>query len=121
MTTPTRNSPKSKFEIEANHDNTSQEIIRTTADKLKLVLIEHLNKVENAKSWQTPFSIIVTIVLVFCSADFRVAFGLPADTWRALFIFSLVGCVAWLIYSLVRYGRSPTLASIIAKIKNSDE
>lgn len=117
MSAPIRKGLNARVDVEIIHDNTSQEIIVTTSDKLNLVLIEHLNKVETSKSWQTPFSMTLTIALVFCSADFKSSFGLSADTWHAIFIIALAASIIWLIFNIIRYAQSPSLSMIIKKIK----
>jgi hypothetical protein len=104
--------------IDEIHDNTSQELIYINDDKLKLILIEHLAKVENGKAWLTPFGLLLTVILVFCSADFKLAFGIPADTWRAVFIIVGLICLLWLIYCLSKMGKSQTLDDVIKIVKN---
>lgn len=100
------------------HDNTYQELIFINADRLKLILIEHLENVKNRSAWQAPFGLVITIVLVFCSSDFKTAFGLSADTWRATFLLGGGACLAWLIISLLRIKKSITLDDVIAVVKN---
>lgn len=100
------------------HVNTSQELISITADKLKLILLEHLSQIEINKAWQMPLSLFVTIVLVFCSAEFKPAFGIPADTWRAIFIIGGVVCFIWVSVCLFRIKRGITVDDVIDAIKN---
>lgn len=119
MPTPRKNGVKLHFQVQATHDNTTQEIVRITVDKLRLALISHLDKFENAKSWQVPLSLLITIALVFCTANFKQAFGISAGTWEALFIFATLACFVWLVISLKRAGKSPSIDSLINKIKNA--
>lgn len=104
--------------VDVNHDNTSQEVISITNDKLKLILIEHLSRVESAKAWQMPLSLFITIVLVFCTADFKLAFGISADTWRAVFIICGFISLIWLIYCLRKIQRSKTVDDVMDIVKN---
>ena len=109
------------LDIDEIHDNTSQELISITADKLKLILIEHLGKIQSAQAWQAPLSLVVAIVLVFCSAEFKSAFGLSADTWRAAFFLSGVGCLIWLIVCLIKFKESRTIDDVLSIIKNKQK
>lgn len=112
-----RSGKTSSVDITAMHDNTSQEIVTITVDKLKLILIEHLSRIESNKAWQTPLSLIVTIILVFCSAEFKKALGISADSWLAIFFLGGVGCCVWLVVCLFRLNKSITPDDVIATIK----
>jgi hypothetical protein len=103
------------------HDNTSQELISITVDKLKLILIQYLACIKQNDSWQMPLSLIVTIVLVFCSAEFKPAFGLSADTWCAIFVISGFGCAVWFFVTLFRLKKSMSVDDVIGVIKNKME
>ena len=105
------------LDIDVIHDNTSQELISITDDKLRLILIDHLAKVDTSKAWQAPLGLVITIILVFCTAEFK-AFGLSADTWQAAFFLSGIACLIWLIVCLVRIRNSRTIDDVMAVIKN---
>jgi len=112
------NRNKTSVNIETVHDNTSQELINITDDKLKLILKEHLEDVESEKAWQMPFGLGITIIIVFCTADFKSAFSMPADTWRAVFLILGVGCLVWLVFSIVKRKLSKSLDDLMDIIKN---
>jgi len=65
--------------VDEIHDNTSTQLVTITIDKLKLIQIEHLQKIEDSKSWHTPLSLVITLSLVFCSSQFKDAFGIKVD------------------------------------------
>lgn len=105
--------------VDTVHNNTSLELISITADKLKLILIEHLKCVENKKAWQNPLSILLTIILVFCSAEFKPAFGIPASTWQAVFIIAGIGSTIWLGTTLFSIRKNTlSLDDVLSIIKN---
>ena len=47
-----------------HYKNIDHNLITTTEDKLKLLLIKYANKLENKKSWLTPLGIFITLFLV---------------------------------------------------------
>lgn len=103
--------------VEVNH-NTDQKLISITEDKLRLILLEYRDKDENNKAWQIPLGLLVTIILVFCSAEFKPAFRLSAAIWEAIFMISGILCAVWLFRSLYRLRSAPTLDQVINSIKN---
>lgn len=104
--------------VEEVHDNTSQQLISITSDKLKLALIEHLDCVSKKNAWHMPLSLFVGVVIVFCSSSFKLAFGLSPDTWTAIFILFGAGCFIWLCFCLVSLRKSKSLDELIEVIKN---
>ncbi|MGJ1446056.1 hypothetical protein [Sphingobacterium spiritivorum] len=102
------------------HKNVEQEIIITTSDKIKLVLIETKEILTSKRDWWTPFGLFMTFVITFCTADFKGFLGLTKDTWEALFIFLTVATFVWLIFSLIKLGKywgKGDLKTIIDQIK----
>lgn len=117
MANPVGRSVK-KQEFSAVHDNTSTEVVSITLDKLKLILIEHLQKIESRTSWSVPFGILITVALVFCSASFKEAFGISADSWAAVFIIVGISSFVWLCFSLYKMQEKQSLDDVIKHIKN---
>lgn len=108
-------------EISQVFKNTSQEIIETTTDKLKLILIEYLARIEDNKAWQMPLSLLITILLVFCTADFKEAFKLKADFWKAIFLIGAVASAVWFMACLMNRSKSISIDGVIEKIKNNSD
>jgi hypothetical protein len=42
--------------------------------------------IREKKAWAAPASILLSIIVVFVTADFKEAFGVQAATWRAVFM-----------------------------------
>jgi hypothetical protein len=101
------------------HVNTSQEIIQVTDDKLRLILSCHLDVMEKRKDWIAPLGLVIAVITVFVSSEFKDALGLDAATWRAIFILSGLASGVWLVYTLVVAWRSPSLDDVVRAIKNS--
>ena len=106
--------------VDEIHENTSTQIITITTDKLKIILIEHLHKVERSKAWHAPLSLFAAIVLVFCSAEFKDAFGIQASAWCAIFVLSGLASLAWLVVTLFQIKSSITVEDVIDNIKNKN-
>jgi len=108
-------------EVAGVHSNTAQELIRITEDKLRLKLLLHLSKIERTKEWQVPASLLIGVVLTLTTADAKDAFGISKYAWQALFLMIAVLSLIWLICTLVRLGKKPTLEKLILSIKSSHD
>ncbi|PVZ59320.1 hypothetical protein C9422_10285 [Pseudomonas sp. B1(2018)] len=104
--------------VEQIHNNTSQEVITITTDKLRLALIAHLDCVQKKDQWQMPLSLLVGVVVVFCSSTFKSAFGLSADSWAAMFAMFGSGCFLWFLHSLFKLRKATSLEDLIEIIQN---
>ena len=80
-------------------NNTAQDIIVTTKDKIELVLLKTEKYLANKKEWITPMGLIITCVITLLTADFK-DFLFSASVWKAVFIITTVICSIWLIHSL---------------------
>lgn len=102
--------------INAVHDNTGQEVIKITSDKLELILERHLKNLERRKDWIAPLGLLLAIITTFCAATFKDAL-LPADTWKAVFFLSGLVSLYWLCLSLWASFRAPAIGDLMVKIK----
>jgi hypothetical protein len=100
------------------HANVEQEIIVTTEDKIRLCLMKHLSKVEKKGMWIAPAGILMTLIITFITADFKV-FLFPAATWAAVFIMSTLLTVIWLLYSIRFIFTSTNMDDIINELKKA--
>jgi hypothetical protein len=120
MTTTNGSFSNVRTEVKLVHSNLDQEVIMITEDKLRLVLNEHLTKAEKKKDLIAPSGIFITIATIFATTTFKKFFFEPA-TWEAIFFI----CGAISLYLLIRAGlrafNSPSVDSIIEKIKNKSE
>jgi hypothetical protein len=106
-------------QISQVHRNTNQEVIQITDDKLRLILKDHLHKMERRKDWIAPLGVLIAVISVFVSASFKDALGLPAATWSAIFVIFGLASLIWLVRCLAAVRRSPTLDDVVNAIKNS--
>lgn len=83
------------------HKNVNQEIIITTADKIKLVLINTRDILASQRDWWTPFGLLISFVTTLCTADFKDAFGGSKEFWHAIFVLLTLFSLVWLIKSFI--------------------
>ena len=98
------------------HSNLDQEIIQITEDRLRLVMKDHLEIIEEKKAWHAPLGVLLAIVAAFVTADFRDAY-FKAATWQAVFLITGVLSLIWLIKTILRAANSPSIDDIVSKIK----
>jgi hypothetical protein len=101
------------------HSNTELTLIQITEDKLRLALLEHLNVVESKKSWQLPLGLLLAVVPVLLTSDFRDTAGIDKTTWKAFFMFLSAASGLWLLVSLRTAFVSTTIDGLVGKIKNA--
>ena len=104
--------------IDRIHSNTGQTLIEITEDKLRLVLVQHLGVVESKRRWHVPFSILIALVSVSLTSDFRDVWGIGKATWQALFMFATVASIVWLVVTLRFAFEQATLDSLVQRVKN---
>lgn len=112
---------RSKFnsvDVQEVHSNVDLEVIEITTDKLKIILLEHLDSLLKGSSWQTPLSLLVTVIIVFCTANFQSFLSLSADSWKAIFVILGLSNAIWLIYSLTELKKKQTVDDFLNRVKN---
>ena len=117
MLSPTSTPETQVVEVTDIHENTSQEVIRITVDRLKLVLVEHKNGFERRKEWHTPLGLVLTVVLVFITSTFKDSLGFKADTWSAFFLIVLIIAFTWLLRAAYIAYNCPGIDDIVEKMK----
>ena len=102
------------------HKNVKQEIIITTEDKIKLVLINTKEIMTSRRDWWTPFGLLVAFITTLCTADFKTAFSLSKEFWHAIFVLLTIFSAGWFvmtIYKLIKNWGQDDLNKIIEQIK----
>ena len=98
------------------HMNVSQDFIITTEDKLRLLLVQHVDRIGQKRVWVTPFGILMTVGLTLINSSFKNA-GLSAATWQAIFIIGGIMSAAWLVRAVFLAIKSETIEDIVKRIK----
>ena len=107
-------------EVDQLYLNVSQRVIVTTEDKIKLCLGKHFKNVEKKREWLTPLSLLVTIIIVFATSNFK-AYILSAATWEAIFVILGIVCFAWFILTIKNAFQNIKIENIIDELKLGDK
>jgi hypothetical protein len=100
------------------HLNLDQDAILTTEDKVRLVLLTHLQRLEKRKSWIAPVGIFITVLTSFVTTNFK-DFGLKAATWEAIFLIAGVVSFVWLVIAFIQAIKAPSLDDVVSELKKS--
>jgi len=106
------------------HKNVNQEIIITTSDKIKLVLLSTKEIMTSQRDWWTPFGLLISFISTLCTADFKLSFGISKDFWKAIFVLLTIFSFLWFcksIYRLIKNWGNDDLDKIIAQIKVNEQ
>mgnify|MGYP001589820894 CR=1 FL=1 len=108
------------IDVQKVHSNVDLEVIQITEDKLRLILNEHLSFISTQRAWISPLSILLTLIVVFVTTDFKDAY-FSAATWEAIFLVSTFLTTAWLIATIIKLFRAKSIEDIVCMIKNTEE
>jgi hypothetical protein len=100
------------------YSNLQQEIIITTEDKVRICLMQHLERMAEKKAWLVPLGIFLTILVVFPTTTFH-GFLVSAETWQAIFLICGTTSLIWLVAAFWRATRSSSLDDVVSAIKRS--
>jgi len=112
----------SKF-ISAKRSNVQSELIEITEDKLENILLKHLNKLKFIRSWITPLSLLITVIIAKSTATFSDFLNIKAAVWEALFLLGGICFFVWFIFSAItayRNRQSVSVEYLINTIKNAE-
>ena len=102
--------------------NTKSDLIEITEDKLENILTKFINDLKKSKSWLTPLSIFITLLITNLTADFKTFIGIPKEIWTAIFYISLALSLFWticqIIQAVLNYKKT-RIQYLINKIKNN--
>ena len=84
------------------HKNFAPEIVFIDVARLKNILRDYDDAVKKTSDWIGVLALVISLVLANCTAVFRSALGLTADTWKAIFVICMIAAFIWLIVVFVR-------------------
>ncbi len=84
------------------HKNLTQDVILTTEDKLRLVLLEHQSMLSSKKEWISGATLSLSLLSSLLLTNFKDGLGLSADTWRAAYGLFFMMALFWFINSLYK-------------------
>ncbi|GEM_PF-3931108 len=91
-------------------------IIVSTEDKISLSLIRHLRRIGEKRSWITPLSLLLTIVITFLTTEFK-TWIFVKETWQAVFLIAGGIFFLWFIWVVPRAFKSVTENDVLDEIK----
>lgn len=100
------------------HKNFAPEIVFIDVERLKNILRDYDEDVKKTSDWIGVLALVVSLVLANCTASFRPAIGMTADTWKAIFVICMIAASIWLIVVLVRLFRTRNRRKIDSLIKS---
>src|SRR5687767_14430668 len=105
--------------IDNRRSNVKSDLIEITEDKLEIILMKHIERMQLRKRWLLPLGFLVSVVLTLTTAQFNDSLGLKADVWHAFFLLLAIGSGIWLVVDLITlircWGKS-TLDYLISQI-----
>lgn len=107
-----------KVQVVDVHVNVDQEVIQITEDKLRLILKDYLTCISQSGGWLTPFGILLSIIMTFCTAKFDSFMGLGSEFWKSFFSILGLASLTWLIYCLKNRNNALSIDQFVDKIKN---
>lgn len=102
------------------HKNVNQEIIITTQDKIKLILMETKEHLISQRDWWTPFGLLLSFITTLLTVEFKEAFGISKEFWKAIFVIFTIFSLFWFLksmYKLIKNWGNDDLDKIIIKMK----
>lgn len=100
------------------HLNLAQDAIVITEDKVRLCLINHLQRMESKREWIAPAGILASIILTLATADFH-DFYLNADVWRAIFYVTGALVAYWLLRTLRAAFSRSSIEDVVREMKQA--
>ncbi len=107
-----------------HYKNVDQNFITITEDKMNLILIKHLNEIEDKKLWIAPLGIFITLLLIPLTTEkFKDAFSISASVWQAACYIAMVIFFIWFIILGLKSwaARKTTIESVINKLKQNSK
>lgn len=110
------NLPKQILEESTLHLNLSEGFIFITEDKVRICLMKYVEYLEKRGSWIAPAGILITIITVVVTADFKNKL-FPKEVWSALFIVAGIVSLVWLIFAISKTKKIKTIDDVINDLK----
>ena len=103
------------------YTNTHQEVIEITADRLELTLNRHIGRITDRNSWQVPFALLVTMAILFATAEFKSFAWASSEQLQTAFFLLAIGFFVWFLVTVVKFFRGSTVTKLMCEIKNVQE
>jgi len=103
------------------HVSPGQDFLVVSADRVRLRLREHEDRLHARASWQGPAGILASLVAALVAADFKDNLGLSSSTWEALFVVTTLGCAVFFVRAVVRairaWNRGDEIEALVSRLR----
>ncbi|QJU54316.1 hypothetical protein SCB71_14315 [Herbiconiux sp. KACC 21604] len=96
--------------------NVDQEVLVTTRDKVELALRRELPRYVPTGEFLAVLGVFLTFLITVMTATFSDFLALPGQAWRGIFIVSTIAGGVWLVVSLVKLIRRPSMDKLVDAI-----
>ena len=110
--------------VAQRRENIKSDLITITEVKLENILLKHLHKLGIRKSWLTPLSLFITVLIAKSTATFNKTLGIEASVWEALFLLLMISSFVWFVLTIVRIcccWKESSISNLMATIKDIKE
>lgn len=102
------------------NSNLHSEVVITTKDRIKVVLMETLPRLRQVVSLTGPGSLFLGLLTGLVTSDFdsaRYVLGIPSSAWATIFTIGTVASLVWFAWSVYHYKtKSVTMDQIVDKL-----
>lgn len=75
-----------QMNISGVSQNTETHLISITEDKLRLIIINHHQKISKSRDWAAPLGILITLVATLLTANFKDFLFVDGTSWHYIFL-----------------------------------
>jgi hypothetical protein len=98
-------------------DNTKQEVIRVTRDKVELALHRNLPKYIPTGQLIASVGLLLALIATLITAEFQLTFGIPSDMWRGFFLLACLVALILVVRDAYRWAKRPKLDDLVDAIE----
>lgn len=120
--TVTQSNPSIDAKV-TQHSNVDQDHITIPEDRVKLILLDHLKKIEDKKLWRTPLNMLVSSVAMQVATEkFKPFFFVSPESLETIVYLVILVSFGWCLINLhkVYKNRGASIDDIIRAMKKTD-
>lgn len=99
-------------------DNTAQEVIIVTRDRVELALHRNLPKYVPSGKALSSAGLFVALLAAVLTADFQQRLGISGDTWNGAFWLATAAAFVLMLRDAFRWVRRPALSELVDAIES---
>lgn len=95
-------------------------VIVVSEDKLVRILEKDRERIKRNVAWTAPASFFISLIVTILTTDFKNKWGMPAETWQALFYVATAISVLFIIIFCFKV-KKKSIDDLIKEIKGNKE